>query len=158
MLEDKERVYARIDLDAIRQNMMNMHAVLPQNTRMMAVIKTDGYGYGALPIAEMLEQLGIKHHTLEFSLNLQKNKEALEQLKPDFVFNLVESVNNSGNLIFLAPALLNSMQIPFTGGSLETIFLTSSKTLCKQRMKERGIPTAYWYEGKGTFTPEKSKQ
>ena len=56
MLEDKERVYARIDLDAIRQNMMNMHAVLPQNTRMMAVIKTDGYGYGALPIAEMLEQ------------------------------------------------------------------------------------------------------
>ena len=109
-------------------------------------------------IAEMLEQLGIKHHTLEFSLNLQKNKEALEQLKPDFVFNLVESVNNSGNLIFLAPALLNSMQIPFTGGSLETIFLTSSKTLCKQRMKERGIPTAYWYEGKGTFTPEKSKQ
>lgn len=109
-------------------------------------------------IAEMLEQLGIKHHTLEFSLNLQKNKEALEQLKPDFVFNLVESVNNSGNLIFLAPALLNSMQIPFTGGSLDTIFLTSSKTICKQRMNEAGIPTAYWYEGKGEFSPDKDKR
>lgn len=109
-------------------------------------------------IAEMLEQLGIKHQTLEFSLNLQKNKESLEKIQPDFVFNLVESVNNSGNLIFLAPALLNSMQIPFTGGTLETIFLTSSKVICKQRMRDAGIPTAYWYDGVGEFKPESGKR
>ncbi|MGE0078332.1 MAG: ATP-grasp domain-containing protein [Bacteroidales bacterium] len=109
-------------------------------------------------IAEMLDHLGISHQAVEFSLNLQKNKEILEKYNPDFVFNLVESVNNCGNLIFLAPALLNSMNIPFTGGSLETIFLTSSKTLCKQRMKDAGIPTAYWYDGKGDFIPDKQKQ
>ena len=56
MLEDKERVCAKIDLDIILQNLQNMHAVLPEYTKMMAVIKTDGYGYGALPIAEMLEE------------------------------------------------------------------------------------------------------
>ena len=56
MLEDKERVYAKIDLDIILQNLQNMHAVLPEHTKMMAVIKTDGYGYGALPIAEILEK------------------------------------------------------------------------------------------------------
>ena len=56
MLEDKERVYAKIDLDVILENMQNMHAVLPEHTKMMAVIKTDGYGYGALPIAKMLDE------------------------------------------------------------------------------------------------------
>ena len=56
MLEDKERVCAKIDLDIILQNLQNMYAVLPEYTKMMAVIKTDGYGYGALPIAEMLEE------------------------------------------------------------------------------------------------------
>ncbi len=109
-------------------------------------------------IAEMLGSLGISSSTLEFSLNLQKNTDALRQLNPDFVFNLVESVNNKGNLIFLAPALLNSMQIPFTGGALESIFVTSSKTLCKQRMKDAGIPTAYWFEGKGEFVPKIGKR
>jgi len=109
-------------------------------------------------VAENLEKLGISHSTLTFSLNLQKVEEELLNYKPDFVFNLVEGVNNKGDLIFLAPALLNSLKIPFTGGTLETIFITSSKTLAKERMKQGGIPTAYWYHGEGTFTPEKGKR
>lgn len=109
-------------------------------------------------VAEMLDQLEIGHQTLEFSLNLQKNRDALERLKPDFVFNMVESVNNRGDLVFLAPALLNSIGIPFTGGSLETIFLTSSKTLTKQWLNHAGIPTAYWYQGQDIFTPQRGKK
>ncbi len=109
-------------------------------------------------IAENLEKLGISYSTLTFSLNLQKVEEELLKLKPDFVFNLVEGVNNKGDLIFLAPALLNSLKIPFTGGTLETIFITSSKTLAKERMKQGGVPTAYWYHGDGLFLPEKDKR
>lgn len=49
------RVYARIDLDAIAANMDRMKQNLNADTKMMAVIKADGYGHGAVPIAQMLE-------------------------------------------------------------------------------------------------------
>lgn len=49
------RVYARIDLDAIAANMERMKQNLNTDTKMMAVIKADGYGHGAVPIAQMLE-------------------------------------------------------------------------------------------------------
>ena len=49
------RVYARIDLDAIAYNMEQMKQNLSPNTKMMAVIKADGYGHGAVQIADMLE-------------------------------------------------------------------------------------------------------
>lgn len=52
-----QRVYARIDLDAIVENMKNMKANLAPGTRMMGVIKTDGYGHGSVPIAHVLERL-----------------------------------------------------------------------------------------------------
>lgn len=49
------RTYAAVDLDAILSNMQSMHAHVAEGTRMIAVIKTDGYGHGAIPIARMLE-------------------------------------------------------------------------------------------------------
>ena len=51
------RVYARIDLDAIAYNMEQMKRNLEPWTKMMAVIKADGYGHGAVQIAEMLESI-----------------------------------------------------------------------------------------------------
>lgn len=50
------RVCARIDLDAICQNISNMKANLPEQTKVAAVIKADGYGHGAVPIARVLEE------------------------------------------------------------------------------------------------------
>ena len=49
------RAYARIDLDAVAYNMEQMKQSLEPQTKMIAVIKADGYGHGAVPIAEMLE-------------------------------------------------------------------------------------------------------
>lgn len=49
------RVCARIDLDAIEHNMEMIHKNLSEGTRMMAVMKTDGYGHGATPIAKLLD-------------------------------------------------------------------------------------------------------
>ncbi len=51
------RVYARVDLDAIAYNMEQMKKNLNPNTEIMAVIKADGYGHGAIQIAQMLEQV-----------------------------------------------------------------------------------------------------
>ena len=50
------RLRAVIDLDAIEYNMENMYANLKKETKMMVVLKTDGYGHGAVPIAKMLEE------------------------------------------------------------------------------------------------------
>lgn len=49
------RGYARIDLDAVLHNMRHMKAGIDDKTKMIAVIKTDGYGHGSIPIADVLE-------------------------------------------------------------------------------------------------------
>lgn len=51
------RVHADIDLDAILHNMEEMYRLIDPHTKLMAVIKTDGYGHGAIPIARELETL-----------------------------------------------------------------------------------------------------
>ena len=56
-LETYARVYAEVDLDAIRYNMESMKGNIRKETQMIAVIKADGYGHGSVPIAEELETL-----------------------------------------------------------------------------------------------------
>ena len=55
--EHHDRVWAEIDLQAAVDNMENMHQNLRPGTKMIAVIKTDGYGHGAVRLAEKLEAL-----------------------------------------------------------------------------------------------------
>jgi alanine racemase len=45
------RVWAEIDLAALRHNIAVIRRALDPRTRMMAVVKADAYGHGALPIA-----------------------------------------------------------------------------------------------------------
>ncbi len=57
MMKNYQRVYAQIDLDAVCYNMEQMHNNLSDNTRMIGVIKTDGYGHGAVQIGRELEKM-----------------------------------------------------------------------------------------------------
>lgn len=50
------RVCARVDLDAVEYNMERMKDNIKDGVQMLAVIKTDGYGHGAVQIAKMLEE------------------------------------------------------------------------------------------------------
>lgn len=52
-----ERVWADVNLDAIMHNVRYMKDRLCPDTKIMAVIKTDGYGHGSVPIAQCLEPL-----------------------------------------------------------------------------------------------------
>ena len=45
------RVYAEVDLDALVFNLQSMRNRLPAEMKMAAVVKTDGYGHGAVPAA-----------------------------------------------------------------------------------------------------------
>lgn len=51
------RVYAGINLSAVLHNLEEVHKNLKENTQIVAVIKTDGYGHGALPIAKAIEDV-----------------------------------------------------------------------------------------------------
>mgnify|MGYP001622945728 FL=1 len=55
-MKQHNRVCAEIDLDAIAYNMEQMRNRIGGDARLIAVVKTDGYGHGAVPIAEMLEE------------------------------------------------------------------------------------------------------
>jgi alanine racemase len=52
------RVYARIDLDAIRNNLKQNMDHVGKDVKVMAVVKTDAYGHGAVPIAKALNEDG----------------------------------------------------------------------------------------------------
>lgn len=50
-----QRIYAKIDLDAVVFNFKSIEQKLSADTKIMAVVKADGYGHGALEIAKTLE-------------------------------------------------------------------------------------------------------
>ena len=56
-MKENKRLYLRIDLDAIRFNMESMHRNLKPGTKMLAVVKTDAYGHGAVAVAREIEDL-----------------------------------------------------------------------------------------------------
>ena len=52
-----QRVYAKIDLDAICRNIKNAMDKVGKETKVMAIIKTDAYGHGAVPVAKALSEI-----------------------------------------------------------------------------------------------------
>ena len=55
MYDKNSRVCAKVDLSAIEYNLKAMKNNIPEGVKIMAVIKTDAYGHGALRIARFLE-------------------------------------------------------------------------------------------------------
>ena len=47
-----DRVYAGVNLDYVGENIDSIASNLKPDTGIIAVIKTDAYGHGALPIAK----------------------------------------------------------------------------------------------------------
>lgn len=50
------RTQARIDLDAIEYNCSNVRAKLPDDCKLLGVIKADAYGHGAVELAHLLDE------------------------------------------------------------------------------------------------------
>jgi len=90
-------------------------------------------------IEKHLIGLGIKTYRKGITTSFMKEVEEVTSEKPDFVFNLVESINNKGELSYFIPALLNLNSIPYSGNSLEAIFTTTSKMLASRILRTSGI-------------------
>lgn len=75
ILDKYYRVYASVNLDAIYDNMKNIKENTKDGTGMIAVIKTDGYGHGAVPIAKTVDELvwGYAVATSDEGVNLRTN-------------------------------------------------------------------------------------
>ena len=75
-MEQYARVCAYIDLDALHENLQAMKKNMNPNAKMIGVIKTDGYGHGAVPIAWEMEPLPFVHGfavaTMEEAMQLRK--------------------------------------------------------------------------------------
>jgi alanine racemase len=68
--------YVEIDLNAVRSNIDNLIRVLPSGMKIMAVVKADAYGHGAVMIAREMMDAGIRHlavATLDEALELRNN-------------------------------------------------------------------------------------
>lgn len=56
-MKEYYRVQAEIDLDAIRHNLIETRKHLNDDTLLMAIVKADGYGHGAVPIAWAVDDI-----------------------------------------------------------------------------------------------------
>ena len=105
-----------------------------------------------LDVIEQVEH--IEKHLIEMGIDVSRKgvtsdfmNEVAEVAadKPDFVFNLVESINNKGEINYFVPALLNLYSIPYSGNPHDAIFLTTSKVIASKTMKSAGIKSAAFF-------------
>ncbi|WP_449536368.1 serine racemase VanT catalytic subunit [Ferdinandcohnia sp. Marseille-Q9671] len=70
------RAWAEIDLGALRGNLKQLKGILPEQTKLMAVVKANAYGHGAVKIAKELSDQGVKSFavaTIAEGIELRKN-------------------------------------------------------------------------------------
>lgn len=57
IIKEYYRVQANINLDAIYQNVANAKKLLKPGTKIMAIVKADGYGHGAIETASVIDSI-----------------------------------------------------------------------------------------------------
>lgn len=95
----------------------------------------------AAEVRAALESAGHAVSSLACGLDLAAAAAAIRAAAPDLVFNLVESVSGTGRLIHLAPCLLDSLGVPYTGCPADAVYETSNKLIAKRTLTGAGLPT-----------------
>jgi D-alanine-D-alanine ligase len=96
---------------------------------------------------------GYEAPTLAIDLKLDAAKARLREYPPHAVFNLVEAIDDCGQLVPVATALLDHLQIPYTGCSTEGLMITGNKVLAKRWLRAHGLATADWWDGVSPVPP-----
>jgi D-alanine-D-alanine ligase len=97
-------------------------------------------------IAAVLGEIGFETSIVPVGLDLAALERTLADLDPRVVVNLVESLEGRGRLIHVVPALLESLELPFTGCSASALGVTSNKVLAKRQLRAAGLPTPAVFE------------
>ena len=103
---------------------------------------------------ELVPLHSLGHATIDVPLSLDLGVAAavLSTAGPVIAFNLAETIDGKGSLIQLAPTLLESLRIPYTGAPSEAILLTSHKLLAKKTLAAGGIPTPAWAKAEAALS------
>ena len=96
---------------------------------------------------------GCEAPTLAIDLQLDAAKSRLKEYPPQAVFNLVEAIDDCGQLVPVATALLDHLQIPYTGCSTEGLMITGNKVMAKRWLRAHGLATADWWDGVSLVPP-----
>ncbi len=94
--------------------------------------------------AAMRVALGKSKHTVDLvpvEQDLLGIQDALGGEKPDLVLNLCESLAGDARGEMLVPAMLELMQVPYTGSSALSLALALHKNKAKEILRARGVPT-----------------
>jgi len=101
-------------------------------------------------VREALAGAGHSVACVPFKSNLQQLRSSLIERPPALVFNLVEAPLGSDRLAFMLPAILEQLQIRYTGADFATMLRLADKTLAKQWLNSHGVDTPpCWTEGAG---------
>jgi D-alanine-D-alanine ligase len=106
-------------------------------------------------IETVLSKLGNRSVRISFSGDLDNLLVQLRWDKIDIVFNLCESVNENPHLVGHPAAILELLQIPFTGSSALAHMLSKDRLLSKQLFMANDISTPRFtiYDGHSTTCP-----
>lgn len=103
--------------------------------------------YSAAAVAEALEKHGHSAPQAAFQPDMNFLKGLIETHKPDVVFNVVESVFGAGIYSSLAPAMLDRLNIPYTGATAAHFAATTDKPFAKNVLRVGGVVTPDWAVG-----------
>jgi D-alanine-D-alanine ligase len=98
----------------------------------------------AIQVKQSLIKQGHKVYLKSFTLNLEENNRIIKKINPDFIFNLVESLNSTSSL-HLAALQFEQNNIAYSGGNSYSLFVTGNKVIGKQFLKTHKIKTADFY-------------
>ncbi len=96
-------------------------------------------------VTKSLKELKYRVQTLEFDMNIEKVVKNIGRIKPDIIFNLVESIYNKGEFAYLPPSILSYLGIPFTGNPLIPMFNCSNKLLAKKELDRIRVLTPNYF-------------
>ncbi len=118
-------------------------------TESQYITEKDAYR-DAKVIAKYLKKMGIKTYLLVGNDSLPEN---LKKIKPDVALNLVASVKGSEYLASTIPALLELLEIPYTGAGILGESLSYNKFLIKKLLQQNGVPVPYYQLFNTPFDP-----
>ncbi len=88
-------------------------------------------------ICKYCAKLGVEAITLPGNADLP---EALKRVKPEMVFNLVDSVKGNEYLSSAIPGILEALELPYTGADILGLALCYNKFLVKRLLHQFKIP------------------
>ena len=95
-------------------------------------------------IVDALRGLDFSVERLPVTVDLRALIDNLARLQPQLVFNLVDTLESTSQLISIMPLLLEHLRLPFTGCGSLAMGQTTDKLATKQMLTAAGLPTPSW--------------